>query len=159
MTEFPVDVIRSTRRKKTIQASLVGGRLRVLVPAGLPADEERRLVDQVVARAVKKRSSTAIDLEQRARALAARHDLPHPVSITWSGRQVQRWGSCTPSDGSIRISSQLAEAPAWVLDYVIVHELAHLQIQGHNAEFRRLVNRYPLAERARGYLIAFAEQR
>jgi predicted metal-dependent hydrolase len=41
-----------------------------------------------------------------------------------------------------------------VLDYVIVHELAHLEVAGHNDRFWQLVNRYPLTERARGYLIA-----
>jgi predicted metal-dependent hydrolase len=158
MPEFPVEVIRSSRRKKTVQASLVEGRIRVMVPAGLSAEDERRLVDRVVARAAKKRSSTAIDLERRARDLAARLDLPLPLSIAWSERQTQRWGSCTPSDGSVRISSQLTGVPGWVLDYVIVHELAHLIVPEHNGEFRSLVDRYPLAERARGYLIALGER-
>jgi predicted metal-dependent hydrolase len=41
-----------------------------------------------------------------------------------------------------------------VRDYVIVHELAHLLIADHSAEFWSLVDRYPLTERARGFLIA-----
>jgi predicted metal-dependent hydrolase len=48
----------------------------------------------------------------------------------------------------------LAKEPSWVLDYVIVHELAHLHVRGHDKAFWELVNRYPLAERARGFLIA-----
>jgi predicted metal-dependent hydrolase len=65
-----------------------------------------------------------------------------------------RWGSCTPSQSTIRISTRLAPFPDWVVDYVIVHELAHLEVSGHNDDFWRLVHRYPKAERAIGYLIA-----
>ena len=67
-----------------------------------------------------------------------------------------RWGSCTPADGTIRISARLASEPGWVLDYVIVHELAHLVVAGHNRRFWALVRRYPRSERARGWLMARA---
>ncbi|MGQ0848505.1 MAG: M48 metallopeptidase family protein [Actinomycetota bacterium] len=157
MTDLPVEVIRSTRRRRTVQASIVGGRIRVLVPAGLKAEEERTLVATMVARVSRKRDSGMIDLEHRARRLAARYGLPVPKSVEWSDRQAQRWGSCTPVDGSVRISSRLASMPGWVLDYVLVHELAHLTGDGHGHGFRSLVGRYELAERAEGYLIAKAE--
>ena len=55
------------------------------------------------------------------------------------------------------VSARLAAYPRWVLDYVIVHELAHLVEASHGPAFWELVNRYPLAERARGYLIAKGE--
>ena len=42
--------------------------------------------------------------------------------------------------------------PDWVLDYVLVHELAHLVVPGHGPQFWSLVDRYPRTERARGYL-------
>jgi predicted metal-dependent hydrolase len=74
--------------------------------------------------------------------------------VRWSDQQQQRWGSCTPEDGTIRVSSRLAAFPPWVLDYVLVHELAHLLVPSHGAEHDALVMRYPLAERARGFLIA-----
>ena len=57
--------------------------------------------------------------------------------------------------GEILISHRLTDVPPWVLDYVIVHELAHLREAGHSAAFDALVARYPLTERARGYLEAF----
>ena len=63
-----------------------------------------------------------------------------------------RWASCTPADASIRVSERLREVPPWVLDYVLVHELAHLKVAAHNAEFWALVRRYPKTERAMGYL-------
>jgi predicted metal-dependent hydrolase len=44
--------------------------------------------------------------------------------------------------------------PKWVRDYVIMHEIAHLEEANHGARFWKLVNQYPLTERARGYLMA-----
>ena len=72
----------------------------------------------------------------------------------WSGRQTRRWGSCSPADATIRISDRLAELPLWVLDYVIVHELAHLAEANHGPGFHALVARYPRSERAVGFLEA-----
>ena len=65
-----------------------------------------------------------------------------------------QWGSCTFTDGAIRIARRAADLPDWVLDYLIVHELAHLVHSDHGAEFHDLENRYPLTERAKGYLLA-----
>ncbi|MDQ2754890.1 MAG: M48 family metallopeptidase [Actinomycetota bacterium] len=102
-----------------------------------------------------RRSTTdGIDLCRRADRLAHRFGLKAPVTIRWVDNQAWRWGSCTPSLGTVRISSRLAKEPDWVLDYVIVHELAHLDFGGHGPQFWDLVGRYPLAERARGFLIA-----
>jgi predicted metal-dependent hydrolase len=44
------------------------------------------------------------------------------------------------------------DMPAWVVDYVLLHELAHLLEAGHNRRFWQWVDRYPRAERAKGYL-------
>ncbi|MGI8913207.1 MAG: M48 metallopeptidase family protein, partial [Chloroflexota bacterium] len=59
----------------------------------------------------------------------------------------------------IRLSDRLAQVPDWVRDYVIVHELAHLLRADHSPAFWRLVQRYKLAERARGYLMALGLER
>ncbi len=74
--------------------------------------------------------------------------------IKWVTNQEKRYGSCTPSTATIRISDRVASLPLWVLDYVLVHELAHLVEANHSARFWKLVAKYPLAERARGYLMA-----
>ena len=133
---------------------MVGEVLHVYIPARMSANEEHEWVSKMVGRMERRRSADRIDLARRARSLARAHDLPVPATIRWVGNQEWRWGSCTPSDGTIRISSRLAKEPAWVLDYVIVHELAHLSVAGHGPRFWRLVERYPLAERARGFLMA-----
>ena len=156
-TKPPVDIVRSTRRRKTVQAVLTDGRIKVMVPHAMSDAEARRHAFEMSERILRKRRSGAVDLDERARRLARTHDLPEPASITWSSRQNMRWGSCTPSTGAIRISDRIADMPPWVLDYVIVHELAHLIVDGHSPLFEQVVDRYPLAERSRGYLIAKSE--
>lgn len=149
-----VEVVRSARRRRTVEARVVGGVLRVSIPASLTRAEEARWVAEMLARAHRRSATAEVDLEGRAETLSERHGLPMPTSIRWADNQRWRWGSCTPADRSVRISSRLVGAPSWVLDYVIVHELAHLVTSRHDAAFWALVERYPRAERARGYLIA-----
>lgn len=155
-----VQVTRSARRRKTVQARLVGDTLHISIPARLSKDEEARWVEEMVHRLERRhgtaRPRSSEDLVQRAGQLSARYGLPRPSSIRWVNNQNSRWGSCTPADGSIRISRKLAAEPAWVLDYVIVHELAHLEVPGHGPAFWRLVERYPKCERAKGFLLARA---
>lgn len=134
------------------------GRIKVMVPAGLSRADEERIVGDLVAKVRRQLESRTIDLAERARALAQRYRLPRPESVEWSDRQMKRWGSCTPSDGTIRISTRLANTPTWVIDSVLVHELAHLVEPNHGPRFRQLTARYRLTERAKGYLIALAEQ-
>lgn len=151
-----VHVIRSDRRKKTVQAHVTDGVLQVLIPATMTADEEAHWVEHMRRKVARRADAARLDLAKRARDLALRYELPHPASIRWSSRQRSRWGSCTPSAGTIRISDRLAAFPPWVIDYVIVHELAHLMEPHHNTAFWEVVNRYPLAERAQGFLLAKA---
>ncbi|MEZ5142630.1 MAG: M48 family metallopeptidase [Acidimicrobiales bacterium] len=151
---LPVEIIRSARRRRTISASVVDGTIRVRVPAGMAPDEERRHVQALVDRVQRKLVAGPVDVEGRARTLARRHGLPQPASVRWVGNQRERWGSCSPRTGEIRISDRLAGFPVWVLDYVLVHELAHLVEANHSPAFHALVDRYPKAERARGFLIA-----
>jgi predicted metal-dependent hydrolase len=159
MSDLPVDVVRSKRRKRTAQAYIKEGRLKVLVPFGLAADEEALLVDGLVARVNRKTASTEVDLVRRVGQLARSYGLSEPKSIEWSDRQITRWGSCTPAEGRIRISNRLASMPAWVLDSVIIHEMAHLDEPNHGPKFKALVGRYKLSERARGYLMAMSDGR
>jgi hypothetical protein len=149
-----VEVVRSARRRKTVQARKVGGVLRVSIPATMTVAEEQRHVSEMVRRMQRRDESAVVDLATRAAALSQAHGLPRPASIRWVDNQEWRWGSCTPVDGTIRLSTRLATEPAWVVDYVIVHELAHLVVPGHSQQFWALVQRYPRAERARGFLMA-----
>jgi predicted metal-dependent hydrolase len=148
-----IEVVRSKRRRRTVQAEQRGDTLRVSIPATMTVAEEDHWVGVMTRRFERRNAAAAEDLTARAEALAARYELPRPASIRWVGNQQRRWGSCTPVDGSVRISDRLARYPTWVLDYVIVHELAHLAEPGHGKAFHALVDRYPKAERARGFLM------
>ena len=148
------EVIRSPKRRKTVQARLVEGVVQVTIPARMTKAEEEKWVSEMVGRFQRKQATAPIDLASRAEILAVRHGLEQPDSIRWVDNQEWRWGSCTPADRSIRLSTRLAGFPAWVIDYVLVHELAHLTVTGHGRDFWALVNRYPRTERARGFLIA-----
>ena len=162
MTRKPViEVRRSQRRRRTVSAYRDGERVVVLIPAQFSRAEEREWVDRMLERldAREQRAKRVSDdaLADRARRLAARYfpDHPtagHPASIRWVQNQNGRWGSCTPADRTIRISHRVQEMPDWVIDYVLLHELAHLVVPSHGADFWALVARYPKSERARGYL-------
>lgn len=149
-----VEIIRSPRRRSTAQARLVDGVLQVRLPVGLARKEEDRLVAGFVTRFERGRAAGPIDVLERAKVLAKKFKLEEPRSVRWVGNQSSRWGSCTIKSGDIRISDRLASYPDWVLDYVIVHEVCHLSVPDHSPAFWELVNRYPLAERARGFLLA-----
>ncbi len=149
-----VEVIRSPRRRKTVQASETDGVVRIWIPAAMSGEDEERWVAEMLSRLDRRRATEATDLDARARVLAARYRLPSPVTVRWVDNQHSRWASCSPSDGVIRVSSRLAGFPAWVVDYVLVHELAHLVEPRHGPAFWALVHRYRRAERARGYLLA-----
>lgn len=151
---FTVEVVRSARRKRTVGAELRGDVLRVTVPSWMSRADEAAWVDKMSASFRRKRSAERIDLTERANTLARRHQLPRPRDIRWADDMTTRWGSCTYGTASIRISTRLAPFPDWVIDYVIVHELCHLEVRGHGTDFWKLAHRYPKAERAIGFLIA-----
>jgi len=156
-----VEVRRSKRRRRTVSAYREGDRIVVLIPASLSRRQEAEWVETMVARverAEARRRPSDEALMRRAVALShtwleGRAD---PATVRWVGNQRSRWGSCTPVDRSIRLSSRLKEMPGWVVDYVLVHELAHLLEAGHNARFWAWVDRYPHAERAKAWLDGYS---
>jgi hypothetical protein len=151
-----VEVVRSARRRRTVSARRDGDRVVIQVPARLSRAEEERWVALMLQRLERReqRKPSDAELMQRALELSRRHlaGRARPVSVRWVDNMAARWGSCTPADGTIRLSRRLEGMPRFVVDYVLVHELAHLLVTGHNAAFWRLVAGYPMTERARGYL-------
>lgn len=152
-----VEIRRSRRRRRTVSAYLDGGRLVVLLPAGMSAAEEKHWVKTMRARVLRKRRRSPASDEQlmrRASDLSEAHlgGMAKPISVRWVTNQHSRWGSCTPLDRTIRLSHRLQSMPDYVIDYVLLHELAHLVVPGHGADFWALLSSYERTERARGYL-------
>ncbi|MFC4145990.1 M48 family metallopeptidase [Micromonospora mangrovi] len=155
-----VEVRRSQRRRRTVSAYRDGERVVVLIPDQFSRAEESEWVDRMLARLAAREGRLArSDAELLARAarlinlyLAEHGAEAAPASVRWVTNQNGRWGSCTPADRTIRISHRIQDMPDWVIDYVLLHELAHLIVPSHNARFWQLVGRYPKTERARGYL-------
>ncbi|WP_128818530.1 M48 metallopeptidase family protein [Streptomyces sp. S063] len=152
-----VEVRRSTRRRKSVTAYREGDRTIVLIPARMSQAEERRwvgvMLDKLAAQESKRRVGDT-GLEERAARLSAQYfdGRARPASVRWVTNQNTRWGSCTPAEGSIRLSHRLQGMPEYVVDYVLLHELAHLLVPGHGPDFWRLLEAYPRTERARGFL-------
>jgi predicted metal-dependent hydrolase len=155
-----VEVRRSRRRRRTVSAYRDGERVVVLIPDRFSRAEETEWVERMLARLAAREERvqrTDDELTLRARRLTERYLADHarrvlPASVRWVTNQNGRWGSCTPDDRTIRISHRVQEMPDWVIDYVLLHELAHLVVPSHSVRFWDLVNRYPKAERARGFL-------
>ena len=156
-----VEVRRSDRRRRMVSARREGDTVVVFIPGWMSEAEERRWVDEMVRRLERsearrrspaRRGDDALhrrSLELSRRFLEARAE---PTTVRWVPPMRTRWASCTPADGTIRISERLRDAPGWVVDYVLVHELAHLLEPGHDERFWAWVRRYPRTERAIGYL-------
>jgi len=160
--EPQIRITRSANRRRTVAARLIedGTVLEILAP-GNATDEELApiidgLRDRVLRQAVKRATADDAALARRAAELNREY---FEGKLRWSEiryvtNQQRRYGSCTPATGAIRISHRAATMPAWVRDYILVHELAHLREANHGPRFWKLVNRYPRSERARGYLMA-----
>jgi predicted metal-dependent hydrolase len=152
-----VEVRRSRRRRRTVSAYRDGDTVIVLMPAHIPAKDEAAWVDEMVARldrTDRRRRPSDEALARRAQVLMRKY-LPRdvsPASVRWVTNQNSRWGSCTPVDRTIRLSHRLQQMPQYVIDYVLLHELAHLIEGDHGPAFHQLMAAYPQAERARGFL-------
>ncbi|MEU6343017.1 M48 family metallopeptidase [Streptomyces sp. NPDC046977] len=152
-----VEVRRSARRRRTVSAYREGDVTVVLIPARMSAAEEKRWVTVMLDKLAAQESRKMLGDEQlaaRAAQLSAQYlgGRAAPRTVRWVTNQNSRWGSCTPAEGSIRLSHRLQGMPEYVVDYVLLHELAHLLVPGHGPDFWKVLERYPRTERARGYL-------
>jgi predicted metal-dependent hydrolase len=169
----PVEVRRSARRTRTVAAFWENGTAVVAIPARFTAAQEKEWVQRMLAKlhrqgerrsaSGRKRPTSDAALAAHAGRLSERYlgGKATPASVRWVSNQNSRWGSATPADGTIRLSDKLRPMPQWVIDYVLLHELAHLLVAGHNAAFWKLLEAYPETARAKAFLegVSFAMAR
>ena len=162
LDQYPnIEIRRSARRKRTVAAQREGDKTIILAPQKISEKELESIARSLVARLDKRQSLQRSDeeLERRAHELVATYlgttlDVLRPdgVSIRWVTNQNSRWGSCTPVEGTIRISHRLQGVPDYVLDAVLLHELVHLIEPAHNENFYNFMNRYAEHDRANAFL-------
>ena len=114
-----------------------------LVPQAHQAKRRDVLRDWYIARAKEK-------ILERAQQYAKE------LGVKFSGAKIvdnrYRWGSCTVN-GNINFNWRLIKAPMFVIDYVIVHELAHLIEANHTSRFWGIVRaKTPTMEKAKAWL-------
>lgn len=158
---YPVEVRRSARRRRTVSVDLRDGVAVVSIPATFTARQEKQWVERMVAKLNAKSVLSAHSddgLSGRAAQLAAQFLAGKgvPASIRWVTNQNSRWGSATPAARAIRLSHKLQGMPEWVIDYVILHEMAHLIEPSHSDAFWSLLRSYPHTETAKAFLLGAA---
>jgi predicted metal-dependent hydrolase len=118
-------------------------------------EKEREVAARnVVSEAAQRESWARAKRELPPRLLALAADLGLSVTRVSVRNQRWRWGSCSRR-GHICLNWRLVEMPAWVRDYVMVHELMHLRRMDHSKRFWKLVAAAcPDYERARAWLRA-----
>jgi hypothetical protein len=155
-----VEIRASSRRKKTGTAHWSGSRIVVQIPARLRGRERVIFVDDLVERLLTQRPQNAAgdaSLEERAKVLAELYnDGVVPSSVRWVKNQQHRWASCSPATREIRVSTRLRQCPEWVIDAVLVHELAHLHEADHSPAFYAIADRHPRQEESAHFLEGYA---
>lgn len=154
----PIRIVATRRRRRTVAARLRAGVLELLVPDWMSHAERLRWAE-VMSRRLERRLERSRPSDERlAKRAAVLNERHFGGRLRWSSiafaEMANLWGSCTFTAGAIRIASRAASLPEWVLDYLLVHEMAHLVQSDHGPAFRELESRYALSERARGYLMA-----
>ena len=152
-----IKVIRSARRRRSISAYREHGSIIIQVPAHLSHSKIQKVIPEMVEKVLTSEAReklSDVELFDRATEVQARY-LPEfqtrAVSVKWRSMD-ERWGSCTTVDRTIRISQRLNGAPDYVLDYILVHELIHLEIADHGDQFHALLARYEKSDLANAYL-------
>ncbi len=155
-----VEIRASARRTKTGTAHWAGSRIVVQIPARIRGRERRAFVDALVERLMTQRPQNAAGdaaLEERCRVLADLYnDGVRASAVRWVANQRSRWASCSPDTREIRVSSRLRQCPEWVIDAVLVHELAHLQVVEHSPDFYAIAERHPRQADSAFYLEGYA---
>jgi predicted metal-dependent hydrolase len=146
------------KRVKNVNARLRGTTLSVSAPPGLPERELLPIVTALAGRLVRRVHARKVNsehaLDDIVKRVAARFPAPPKVtSVAYTVGQSSRWGSYSATTGTVRLNAALRHMPAWVLEAVVAHELAHAVHLDHSPAFWALLRRVcPDTDRSRAFL-------
>lgn len=155
-----IEIIRSSRRLRTVSARIVENTLIVSAPDTLSHERLNKIIVDFKLKFERKKLKEELDKKENLAAIASAINRKYfgnrlkINSIQYVTNQTSKFGCCNYRSADIRISHRVGMMPDWVRDYVVIHEMAHLIEPNHSKSFWDIVSCYGLAERARGFLMA-----
>ena len=151
---------------KNVNARLRGSTLSVSAPLKMPQATLDGIVIDLAQKLVRRVHAQRVNQEEDALALARRGAarftpwVPQPLdvqAVRLVASQQACWGSYSLATRTIRLNAVLRRMPRWVMEAVVVHELAHIVHPNHSPAFWELARRvYPETDRARAFLAGVA---
>jgi predicted metal-dependent hydrolase len=143
--QVPVSVQPGAGARVTVK--LQTGMFCIVAPLRLAAEERRAAIERALITWYRRRA--AEELTDRVDGWS--RIAGYRANAVLVRDQRRRWGSCG-QDGTLRFNWRLIMAAPALIDYVVVHELAHLQVRNHSKEFwaevARLMPEYQIHRRA-----------
>ena len=132
-----IPIIADTALDGRVSVSLEDGAFQISTPTGISEEDRAAAVKEVVERWYRREAARLLpEIVERWQSRVSRKK-PTQVLIR---SQRRRWGSCS-SDGSIRLNCRIIMAERALIDYVVVHELAHLAVMDHSPRYWNVVKR------------------
>lgn len=133
----------STRLRR-VKLEFINDTFQVSVPADLEGDSRDSAIHVALARWYRLQAESSVT--RSVTHWSAEMNLSPKAVLVRDQRR--RWGSCAP-DGTLRFNWRLILAESAILDYVVVHELAHLAQRNHSPAFWAVVERFMPDHKAR----------
>lgn len=141
---WPVPLVVEAVERTRVTVELQSDHFHIRVPAILEGNERLAAVERAVMRWFSERAAAYLDQRVALWAQAG----GRPPARVLVRNQRRRWGSCAP-DGTLRFNWRIVMAEPSIIDYVVVHELAHLAVHDHSPAFWAEVERILPDYRAR----------
>ena len=132
-----IPIIADTALDGRVSVSLEDGAFQISTPTGISEEDRAAAVKEVVERWYRREAARL--LPEIVERWQSRVSWKKPTQVLIRSQR-RRWGSCS-SDGSIRLNCRIIMAERALIDYVVVHELAHLAVMDHSPRYWKRVER------------------
>ncbi len=123
-------------KRKTLSAKAAGEIITITIPKDLNPEVRSKSIKAILSRIVAKDMKP--EIIRRVKELNYLHFKIPDINNVALKYNTSNWGSCS-TNGNINLSSRLLFAPQAVIDYVIIHELAHFFERNHSTRFWKRV--------------------